>query len=304
MRSRAVYLPLACCLATAWSDAWSPISARSSSSWASRSANVSGAFWRIGGRTVSLDLGLVLAEDLAQRAADLAHRRPVLEGLADRGQEVVTSLGRLLELAQARAEELWIAVGLEGLQALELVALGRGIDAQDLLDVDRVLDELVDADDDVLLGPVALVVAEGRFLDLRLDECDRLDGAALLVDLLDQRPGPLLDLRGERFDVVGAGERVDGVGGAGLEGDDLLRAQGELGRALGRQRERLVEAVGVQGLRAAADRREPLQRDAHDVVHRLLGGERDAARLGVEAQHQRAGIGGAEAVLHRVRPHV
>jgi hypothetical protein len=49
-------------------------------------------------------------------------------------------------------------------------------------------------------------------------------------------------------------------------GDDLLGAQRDLRRALGRQRERLVEAVGVQRLGAAADRGEALQRDAHDVV--------------------------------------
>ena len=57
-------------------------------------------------------------------------------------------------------------------------------------------------------------------------------------------------------------------------------------RSLG-QRERLVVAVGVQRLRAAADGGEALQRDAHDVVERLLRGQRDAAGLGVEAQHLR-----------------
>ena len=96
-----------------------------------------------------------------------------------------------------------------------------------------------------------------------------------------------LDLVGQRLDVVGAGERVDRVGRAGLVGDDLLGAQRDLGGALGGQRERLVEAVGVQRLRAAADGGEALQRDAHDVVLRLLGGQRHAAGLRVEAQHQR-----------------
>ena len=111
------------------------------------------------------------------------------------------------------------------------------------------------------------------------------------------------DLVGERLDEVGAGERVDGVGGAGLVREDLLRAQGDLGGALGRQRERLVEAVGVQRLGAAADRGEALQRDAHDVVLRLLGGQRDAAGLGVEAQHRRLRVRRAEALAHDVRPH-
>ena len=47
IRSRAVYLPLACCFSTAVSDAWWTAATRSSSSWASRSSEVSGLFWRI-----------------------------------------------------------------------------------------------------------------------------------------------------------------------------------------------------------------------------------------------------------------
>ena len=97
-----------------------------------------------------------------------------------------------------------------------------------------------------------------------------------------------LDLVGQRLDEVGAGEGIDGVGDARLVGEDLLRAQRDLRRALGGQRQRLVEAVGVQRLGAAADGGEALQRDAHDVVLRLLGGQRHAAGLRVEAQPQRA----------------
>ena len=97
------------------------------------------------------------------------------------------------------------------------------------------------------------------------------------------------DLVGQRLDEVGAGEGVDGVGGAGLVGEHLLGAQGDPGRALGRQRQRLVEAVGVQRLGAAADGGEALQGDADDVDLGLLGLQRDAAGLGVEAD------------LHRVR---
>ena len=130
------------------------------------------------------------------------------------------------------------------------------------------------------------------------------DRAAELVDALDQLPRAALDLGGQRLDVVGAGERVDGVGGARLVGDDLLGPERDLGGALGRERERLVVAVGVERLRPAADGRERLQRDAHDVVLRLLGGEGDAAGLRVEAQHHRLRVLRPEALLHRVRPHV
>ena len=112
-----------------------------------------------------------------------------------------------------------------------------------------------------------------------------------------------LDLVGERLDEVGAGERVDRVGGAGLVGDHLLGAQRDPRRALGRQRQRLVEAVGVQRLGAAADGGEALQRDADDVDLGLLGLQRHAAGLGVEADHLRALGLRAEALAHDLRPH-
>ena len=73
-------------------------------------------------------------------------------------------------------------------------------------------------------------------------------------------------------------------------------------RFFGRQRQRLVAPVGVQRLRSAEHRRERLHRDADDVVVGLLRGERAAGRLGVEAQLQRARIGGAEALAHEPRP--
>ena len=85
-------------------------------------------------------------------------------------------------------------------------------------------------------------------------------------------------------------------------GDDLLRAQRDLGGALAGERERLVVAVGVQRLRAPGHRREALQRDAHDVVGRLLCGQRDAAGLGVEAHRLRLRALRVEPVAHELRP--
>ena len=78
--------------------------------------------------------------------------------------------------------------------------------------------------------------------------------------------------------------------------EQLLRAQRELRRVLGRQRERLVERVRVQRLRAAAHRRERLDRDADDVVVGLLRRQRRAAGLRVEAQRQRLRVRRAEAL--------
>ena len=73
-------------------------------------------------------------------------------------------------------------------------------------------------------------------------------------------------------------------------------------RLLGRQRERLVAAVAVQRLRAAEHRGERLQRHAHDVVVRLLRGQRAAGGLRVEAQLLGARVGRAETVAHDPRP--
>ena len=84
--------------------------------------------------------------------------------------------------------------------------------------------------------------------------------------------------------------------------DDLLRPERER-RGLGRrQRERLVERVGVQRVGAAEHRRQRLQRRADDVVVRLLRRERDAGRLAVETQLPRSFASCAEPIAHRLRP--
>src|SRR5215217_2557045 len=53
IRSRAVYLPLACCFSTAFCEPWWMAASRSSSSCASFSSYVSGLFWRMRRRSLS-----------------------------------------------------------------------------------------------------------------------------------------------------------------------------------------------------------------------------------------------------------
>ena len=246
---------------------------------------------------------LVVAEHVAHRPAHLADRAAVLQRLAQHRQHVVGPAGALADLLQARCHHA-------RRRGPSLNAFSRATCSRSDSGSTRRMSgtsgvsstNLLTPDDDVLLDAVALVVAEGRLLDLVLDEVDRLHRAAQLVDLVDELLGAALDLVGERLDEVGAGERVDGVGGARLVADDLLGAQRDLGRALGGQRQRLVKAVGVQGLGAAAHGGEPLQRDAHDVVLRLLRGQRHAAGLGVEAQPPGPLVLGAEALAHDLAP--
>ena len=84
--------------------------------------------------------------------------------------------------------------------------------------------------------------------------------------------------------------------------EQLLRSQRDSRAPLARQRERLVEPIGVNRLRAAADRGERLDGDADDVVLRLLGGQRRTARLRVETKRLRPRVGRSEAVAHDARP--
>ena len=117
--------------------------------------------------------------------------------------------------------------------------------------------ELRDADDLALLGLELALQLVGGIGDLSLRESS-LDGAnhaTHLVDLADVAPTPLLGLVGERLDEVGAAERIDGVGHAGLLGEDLLLAQGEQRGILARNRPRLVVRIGVE---ATGCRRGPL----------------------------------------------
>ena len=166
------------------------------------------------------------------------------------------------------------------------------------------LREAVDADDHTLVGLDLGLMAERRGLDLRLDESllDRGDGASEVVDPLDQLSRLLLELVRQGLDEVGAAERVGRVRAARLVREDLLRPERDPRGALARQRERLVERVRVDRLRAAAHRRERLDRHAHDVVLGLLGGERRAAGLRVEAKRGRPRVRRPEALAHDLRP--
>ena len=76
--------------------------------------------------------GLVLAEHVAHRAANLAHRAAFLQRLAQDGQQVVGPAGALADLLQPALDQLLVAVGLERVQPLDLLALGLRVDAEDV----------------------------------------------------------------------------------------------------------------------------------------------------------------------------
>ena len=165
----------------------------------------------------------------------------------------------------------------------------------------------VDADHRLGAGVDPGLGAGRRLLDAHLGDAllDRLGHAAGLLGLEDVRPGPLGEVVGEPLDVVGAGPRVDDAGGAALLLQQQLGVAGDPGREVGRQRDRLVEGVGVQRLGVPLGRGHRLDAGAADVVEDVLRGERPAAGLAVRAQRSAtwgsAGRTRAPAVAHSAR---
>ena len=190
------------------------------------------------------------------------------------------------------------------LELRELRVRRRLVDVEDL---DRrlvLLHEVVDADDDLFLALDGLLEAVRALGDLPLRKAalDRLDHAAHAVDRVEVRERAVLHVLRQLLDEIRPAQRIDDVRDAAFVRDDLLRPERERRGFGGRQRERLVERVGVQRVGAAEHGRQRLQRGAHDVVVRLLRGERHAGGLAVEPQLPRALVLRAEAVAHGLGP--
>ena len=150
-----------------------------------------------------------------------------------------------------------------------------------------------------------LLEAVGALGDLALREAllDRLDHAAHAIDGVEVVPAPRASMsRVSRSTKYEPPSGSTTLAHAALVRDDLLRAQRQRRGLGGRQRQRLVERVGVQRVGAAEHRGQRLQRGPHDVVVGLLRGQRHAGGLGVEAQLPRALVLRAEAVAHHVAP--
>ena len=106
------------------------------------------------------------------------------------------------------------------------------VSAQEVVHPDHLLPARFDAPLK-LLGRPGNLPLEPAALDARHHAPDRLD-------LREERLRFPLEVVGQRLDVVRPAERVDDVLHAGLVGDDLLCAEREADRILGRQGERFV----------------------------------------------------------------
>ena len=169
----------------------------------------------------------------------------------------VAVAGRLGQRVERPAYVVVVALGAEPLELGDLLAVDLVV--VDLEHVERVLvgePVGVDADHLLVAGVDPGLGAGRRLLDAHLRDAllDRLGHAAGLLGLEDVRPGALGEVVGEPLDVVGAAPRVDGAGGAALLLEQQLGVAGDPGREVGRQRDRLVEGVGVQRLGVALGR--------------------------------------------------
>ena len=215
-----------------------------------------------------------------------------------------TAVGGVRERLEGAAYVVVVALRAQPLELGDLLAVD--VVVVDLEDVELVLGGEpvgVDADDLLRAGVDPGLGARRGLLDAHLRDAllDGLGHAARLLGLLDVRPGPLGEVVGEPLHVVGAGPRVDGARGAALLLEQQLGVAGDARREVGRQRDRLVEGVGVQRLGVALGRGHRLDAGALHVVEDVLGGQRPARGLAVRAQAERLGVLRVE-VAHQPRP--
>ena len=195
--------------------------------------------------------------------------------------------------ASASSTSFWLRSLAQPRQLVDLQPPHGGV--FDLQHVDRRLVDrlvLVDADHRLLAGVDPGLRLGGGFLDpqFRHAGLDRLRHAAELLDLLDMAPGLGGEIAGQPLDIIGAAPGIDDAVGAALLLQEQLRVAGDARGEIGRQRQRLVERVGVQRLGVALRRRHRLDGGAHHVVVDVLRGQRPARGLAMRAQRQRARV--------------
>src|SRR6185295_14677755 len=189
----------------------------------------------------------VFAERVAQRRAPFAGGDAGLGGGDRGGHDVAPFRGGGAQVLQRGRNGLCVARGAPGLQALDLFGFDVMRDGQDRAFAGRKrrdfgLDELVDADDDLLAALDQLQPPRVRLDELRLHvaRLDRRDRAAHLVDTGKLLPRLALELFDPGGNLRGAVEDVAIFEQVGLVGEDLLHAQRPLLVERARQAERLV----------------------------------------------------------------
>src|SRR6266702_7276671 len=252
----------------------------------------------------------VFPEYLPQRIRDLPPGCHRLHGFDDPRHQVFAATRPFVDCTYRRRPSLRIAPRPELAHPLHLAPLQLFID---LLQRHRgfFADKLVHSHLDrlALIHSALIPICGVLNLALHVSMLDRAKHSHATRRLVE--PGNsrkisirrLLDLVGQRLHVIRPCQRIDGVNHAAFVCDHLLCSQSDSRRLLSRQRERLVEAIRVQALRPAQHRGQRLQCSAHNIVLRLLRGERRPRSLRMEPQRPTLRLFGTELFAHNVRPH-
>jgi hypothetical protein len=159
-----------------------------------------------------------------------------------------------------------------------------------------------DSDLFVCLHCALVLVARLSNFFLRISPLDCFHHSTHLIELGEIIEGAVFHVERLLFDEITSAQRIDSLSDSGFKRNNLLRAECDSGRFFSGKRERLVVGVGVQGLGSAEDCRKCLQRDARDIILRLLRRQRDACRLRMKAHQATAFVFRAETFLHQPVP--
>ena len=244
------------------------------------------------------DLGSVPPEYVFHGSADLSHGGMATCCVDGCGEQVPCAGARdLAQRIQRAPHRIAVALCPKAIQLRQLGPAYLGVvDPQDVNLSVQLRPVAVHAHH----GPLTCLDAGLRaccgFFDAHLGDAG-LDGAghaAELFHLGDVCGCPPSQLCGEPFHVVAAAPRVDHPRRARFVLQEQLRVAGDACAEVARQRQRLVEGVGVQALGVPVDGSHRLDARAHHVVVRVLGSERPARGLAMGAQRGRPRVGWLE----------
>ncbi len=226
------------------------------------------------------DLGAVPAEHLFHRVRNLADGSFRTRSADCECQKIAVAFaGAAGQCRQRLVDVLLVALLLQPRQLVDLQPPHGGIFHLQHVDsgfIDWLV--FVDADHRLPAGVDPGLRFGGSFLDPQLwyAGLDRLRHAAERLDFLDVAPGFCREIAGQPLDIIGAAPGIDDAVGAAFLLQEQLRIARDAGREIGRQRQRLIECVGMQRL--------------HHVVVDVLRGQRPAGGLAVGAQAERARV--------------
>ena len=227
-------------------------------------------------------LSAVTVEAFLHRRRDFTERRAGAGGFDRKREQVVLDTRRLrrtvAECPERRRTCRFITRRLDAVDPRDLPFAHLGVIDLERFEQIFVLQAIfVHPDDHIVAAVDARLSRGGGGFDHRLGPAGRhgLCHAAFIFDAFDDLPCLVDQFLRQRLDIIGTAERVDDLGHPGLFLDDDLGVARDAGGEVGRQRDRFIERVGMQRLGAAEHRRHRLDRRAHDIVVRVLLGERD-----------------------------